>query len=194
MTKKPLLSRIRAHLTRFKHDGEGVAAVEFALIFPVMIALYLGSVEISGAFQTNKNVGKTSSMVGDLITQQDDITRNELQAIAEIGEALLFPYQETKPEITMTGIQIDNNAAATARVSWSQRYQNGSMSSPFATGQIVTIPSRLRIPGTFIIQSTTKLDYKPIVTWSTEGGGFINMNETFYLRPRLSDTVNCTNC
>ncbi|MGB7432830.1 MAG: TadE/TadG family type IV pilus assembly protein [Ahrensia sp.] len=194
MTNKTLFSRLRTPFKRFTRDAKGVAAVEFALIFPVMLALYLGSVEISGGLQTNKNVGKTASMVGDLITQQEDITRAELTAIAEIGEALLFPYQETSPTITMVGIQIDNNPTAAARVAWSGRYRNGAFSRPLPVGQIVNIPSRLRIPGTFIVQSRTDLDYKPIVTWTTPSGGLINMDETYYLRPRLSDTVDCTDC
>lgn len=194
MTDKTLFSRLRGQISRFKRDGEGVAAVEFALIFPVMLALYLGSVEISGALQANKNVGKTASMVGDLITQQETITRSELSAIAEIGEALMFPYQETTPTITMVGIQIDNDATAAARVAWSGRYRNGSFSRPLPAGQIINIPSRLRIPGTFIVQARTDLDYKPIVTWTTESGGLINMDETYYLRPRLSDAVDCTDC
>lgn len=194
MTNKTLFSRFGARCKRFTRDSKGVAAVEFALIFPVMLALYLGSVEISGALQANKNVGKTASMVGDLITQQETITRSELSAIAEIGEALLFPYQETSPTITMVGIQIDNDPTAVARAAWSGRYRNGAFSRPVPNGQIVNIPSRLRIPGTFLVQVRTDLDYKPIVTWTTESGGMINMDETYYLRPRLSDTVDCTDC
>lgn len=194
MTNKSIFSRLRGPLTRFKQDSKGVAAVEFALIFPIMLALYLGSVEISGAFQTNKNVGKTASTVGDLITQQDRITRSELTSIAEIGEALLFPYQETSPTITMVGIQIDNDPTAAARVAWSARFRNGALSRPLSAGQIINIPSRLRIPGTFIVQSRAELDYKPIVTWSTETGGVIDMEEIYYLRPRLSDAVICADC
>lgn len=194
MMTNTLFSRLRAPFKRLTRDSKGVAAVEFALIFPVMLALYLGSVEITGGVQTNKNVGKTAYMVGDLITQQETISRSDLSAIAQIGEALLFPYQETKPTITMVGIQIDNDPTAAARATWSGRYRDGTLSRPLSAGQIVNIPSRLRIPGTFLVQVRTDLDYKPIVTWTTESGGLINMDETYYLRPRLADAIVCTDC
>ena len=177
---------------RILADKRGVAAVEFALIFPIMIALYLGSVEISGALQANKSVGKIASSVGDLITQQEEVTTTDLRSIAEIGEAILFPYTMTRPTIEMVGIQLDGSAAG--RVAWARSYANGSLRAHLRANAIINVPARLRIPNTFIVKATAKLAYRPVVTWSTPDGGSINMEETYYLRPRISGTVDCTNC
>jgi Flp pilus assembly protein TadG len=40
----------------FTGDQKGVAAVEFALIFPVMMVLYLGSVELLQGISINRQV------------------------------------------------------------------------------------------------------------------------------------------
>lgn len=194
MAFSKLIQRFTIKFAHLKGDAKGVAAVEFALIFPVMLGLYLGSVEISGALQANKNVGKTASTVADLITQQDEISRSEIKAISEIGEALLFPYTETRPAITVVGIQVEDKPNPKAFVAWSKRYRNGSLSTPFAVGQEINIPARLKIRNSFLVRSTTALRYKPLVTWSTESDGLIRMNETYYLRPRLSAKIDCIDC
>jgi Flp pilus assembly protein TadG len=194
MTLSKIAQRLTTSAARLKGDAKGVAAVEFALIFPIMLALYLGSIEISGALQANKNIGKTASTVADLITQQDDITKAEFRAIAEIGEAMLFPYTETKPLVEVVGIRIDNSPTPKAIVEWSQRYNNGALSRPIPPGQEITIPANLLIPNTFLVRGSADLKYKPLVTWSTQSGGIMNMSETYYLRPRLSSTITCADC
>jgi len=179
---------------RFRRDGRGIAAVEFALVFPIMIGLYLGSVEISGALQANKNVGKIASTVSDLVTQQETVTKADIKAIAEIGEALMFPYTETKPTITLVGIRLEDAPNPRAYVAWSRRYKSGGTSQPLAPGTEIQIPARLRIQDSFLVRGTAELSYKPVVTWSSNGDGIFSLDETYYLRPRLSSEVTCSDC
>jgi len=44
---KPFRLRIPLRFSRFARDRRGVSAVEFALVAPLLVALYLGCVEIS---------------------------------------------------------------------------------------------------------------------------------------------------
>jgi Flp pilus assembly protein TadG len=187
-------SGAKKRAARFKRDAKGVAAVEFALVFPIMIALYLGSVEISGALQANKNVSKIASTVADLVTQQENVTKSEIKAIAEIGEAIMFPYTETAPEITLVGIRVEDKPNPRAIVAWSRRYMGGATSQPIAPGTEIEIPARLKIQDSFLVRGTADLSYKPVVTWSSKGEGVFSMDETYYLRPRLSAEVTCDDC
>jgi Flp pilus assembly protein TadG len=54
----------------FLGDRRGVAALEFALIAPTILLLYLGSIEVTMGLDVNKNLGRATSMVADLVTQQ----------------------------------------------------------------------------------------------------------------------------
>ena len=103
----------------------GVAALEFALIAPVMIALYMGSVEATAGLDLNKNLGRATSMVADLVTQQQTITKAEIKDIMDIGTATLLPYTRDTPQITITAIDI--SAASVATVAWSRRKVNLSL-------------------------------------------------------------------
>ncbi|MEM0898856.1 MAG: TadE/TadG family type IV pilus assembly protein [Pseudomonadota bacterium] len=189
-----LFSFSRVTQRRFVKNTSGVAAVEFALVFPILLILYLGSVEISGGLQTNKDVGKAASLVGDLVTQSPQLTTAELVGIADIAEATIFPYTTTTPVTTLVGIKIDTtNPKPKAKVEWSRRIANGAQTEPYAKGSPITIPDRLLLPDTFVVKSTVELKYKPIVTHNMKDTE-INMEETYYLRPRLTDEVQCTNC
>ena len=47
MASQACVSNLRDRLTRLAGDERGVSAVEFALLLPVMLTLYLGGVEVS---------------------------------------------------------------------------------------------------------------------------------------------------
>ena len=78
-------------------DRRGVAAVEFALIVPLLLSMYFVTMEVAQAIEANKKVGRVGNMVADLVTQQQKISKSELEAIMTIGEATLQPYNRSKP-------------------------------------------------------------------------------------------------
>ncbi len=60
-----LLQRIRG----FSRDTRGVAAVEFALILPLLLLLYIGSVEATLLYTTDRGVATIASTVADLVAR-----------------------------------------------------------------------------------------------------------------------------
>ncbi len=193
------LSRIRNQMRKLSGDSKGAAAVEFALIAPLLITLYLGTQEISLALNINKKVGRTSSAVGDLIAQEDtEIAVADLRDIMKVGAATMQPYAITKPELWVTGIQISTAGAAT--VAWSQKLvENTTYSVPYAAGSAVVVPAKLKINDTFLVKVETKLKYRPITSWTittnkSSGYAYFNMAEVYYLRPRNSNSLSCIGC
>jgi Flp pilus assembly protein TadG len=193
------LARLRSHVRRLAGDNKGAAAVEFALIAPLLITLYLGTQEISLALSINKKVGRTSSAVGDLIAQEDtDIAVADLKDIMKVGAATLQPYSITKPEVWVTGIQISATGAAT--VAFSQKLVNNTTYSvPYAKDSATTVPTKLKVNDSFLVKVETKLKYRPITSWSinsnkASGYAYIDMAEVYYLRPRNSNSLNCVGC
>ncbi len=193
------LARIRNQVKRLAGDSKGAAAVEFALIAPLLITLYLGTQEISLALSINKKVGRTSSAVGDLIAQADStIAVADLKDIMKVGAATLQPYSITKPEVWVTGIQISTAGAAT--VAWSQKLVNNTTYSiPYVVGSVATVPTKLKVNDTFLVKVETKLKYRPITSWTittnkSSGYAYFDMAEVYYLRPRNSNALTCTGC
>lgn len=189
-------------LGSFLRNRKGVAAIEFALIAPLLLTLYFVTLEVGQGMEVNKKVSRVGSMVSDLVGQQGrQVTTQDLDPIMAIGEAILLPYRRSRADIIITGIEIDRNSIA--RVKWSRKMENGNFSRDAPQGQITTVPDELKIPDTFLLRVTARLDYRPIISWTAEQrtsmgllGGFDNiaMAETYNLRPRMTAEMDCTNC
>jgi Flp pilus assembly protein TadG len=186
----------------FMRDRKGAAAVEFALIAPLLLTLYFVTMEVSQGIDTNKKVSRLGSMVADLVAQQPSITNTEdLDAIMRIGEAILQPYGRTRPAIEIAGIQLDKDGKAT--VAWSRKMVAGTVVASPGKGTPATGPAEVKIPETFLIRVSAQLGYLPVIAWNaTERagigllGGFdrIPMDEIWHVRPRMTNTITCADC
>lgn len=194
---------IWSRLAEFRRDNRGIAAIEFAFIAPILITLYFMTMEISQGIETNKKVGRIASMVGDLVTQQQIITKSELDAILDLGGSVIQPYSRSNPEIEITAIEITDESTPKVKVVWSRKLVAGTKSVGATAGSTTTVPEKLKIKGTFLIRVKSDLDYKPMIVWTAAqkselgiGGTFdaLAMDETYHLRPRMSPTITCSDC
>ncbi|MDX8444154.1 TadE/TadG family type IV pilus assembly protein [Mesorhizobium captivum] len=197
------ISAITAKALRFCRDRQGVAAIEFAFIVPVLLIMYFITMEASQAIETSKKVSRIGSMVADLVTQQTTVKKADLDAIMKIGTSTLQPYNRSTPTIIITGIQITDEASPRVRVAWSRKLVGTTYSADALKDSITTVPATLNIRNTFLVRVESDLGYKPIITWSADGSktlgltsafNNISMGETYYLRPRRGPTVPCSDC
>lgn len=200
--------RIRKRLRELAADTRGVAAVEFALVLPLLLSLYFVTIEVSRGIETNKKVGRVANTVADLVTQQRTTTSGELKAMMMIGKALLKPYGRSAPTINLTAIEITDEDAPKTKVAWRSKLDAlGSFEAVAPKNETTTVPKNLEIRGTFLIRVQADLGYKPVIAWtggdsSTGSGvlggmfqnGVMNMQELYYLRPRMSQTITCSDC
>ncbi|MFK0687227.1 TadE/TadG family type IV pilus assembly protein [Mesorhizobium sp. IMUNJ 23033] len=197
------ISAVWTRAMRFCADRRGVAAIEFAFIVPVLLVMYFVTMEASQAIETSKKVSRIGSMVADLVTQQNTITKADLDAIMQIGTSTLQPYNRSTPKIVITAIEVTSDAAPKVQVVWSRKLTDGTAAVDAVKGTTTTVPATLKVAGTFLIRVESDLAYEPVITWSADGqqrlgltSAFnkISMGETYYLRPRRSTTIPCGDC
>ena len=200
---KAMPARLCTAIGRLIKDRRGVAAVEFAFIAPVLLALYFLTMEVAQGIESNKKVSRVASMVADLVTQQPELKRSELESIMRIGNAIIYPYNRTIPTIEVTGIWISDENSPKPTVEWSRKVTNNVYGAGPAKNSPVTVPEKLKIRGTFLVQVSASLDYRPVLTWAAEektamglAAAFdrIAMKETYYLRPRMTTRIKCDDC
>jgi len=169
-------------LQRFRDDQRGVSAVEFAMLLPLMITLYLGAVEISQGVAIDRKVTLTTRTVADLASQVSSITNTDMTNLLNASAAVVTPYDSTKVKVTVSAIKIDANGAAT--ITWSDAL-NGAIAH--GVGASVTVPSALNVPNTTLIWSEVSYNYTPTIGYVITGS--LNLTDQIYMRPRLSDTI-----
>ena len=200
-------AQIRDRARQFARDRRGVAALEFALIVPLLLCLYFVTMEVAQAIETNKKVGRVGSLVADLVAQMPDIPKSELEGIMRIGEATLQPYNRSAVNITVTAIEVTDDATPKVQVVWSRKLIDGVFSAgPAKEAPITDLPPALKIKGSFLIRAESSLSYQPVLTWAAASAttksqlglaaifASIPMKETYYLRPRRSNTIPCADC
>jgi Flp pilus assembly protein TadG len=62
-------------------DRTGAIAVEFALILPIMIAVYLGTVEMSSGFAAYRQMSLVTSTAATLVAKQSSIQHRKCPII-----------------------------------------------------------------------------------------------------------------
>ncbi|MHA7774867.1 TadE/TadG family type IV pilus assembly protein [Roseibium sp. M-1] len=182
-------------LAAFRRDARAVAATEFALILPFMLLLLIGMAEVTGAMNEDRKVSRIANAVTDLVAQAQTVTTTELKAVMDLGEKIMAPYPATDLVTTIASISFDEDGDAS--VDWSY---DSKGSKPWAKGSKppVTIPDNVANPNTSIVLGKVSLDYTPpfagVFTDFFSRESEITLSDTYYLRPRLTDTVDCTNC
>jgi Flp pilus assembly protein TadG len=168
-------------ITAFARNRRGIAAVEFALLLPVMLTLYLGVVEITQAVAINRKVTLTTRTVADLASQISAINNAEMTNLLTATGSVIAPFDQSKLKVVVSAVTIDGNGIA--KIAWSDTL-NGTKR---AKDSIVTVPAALKLPNTTLIWSEVNYNYTPLIGHVVTGA--INLTDWIYMRPRLSDTV-----
>jgi Flp pilus assembly protein TadG len=176
-----LLSRLR----RFRSDRGGVAAVEFSLILPVMLTIYLGGIEVGDGFAIDTRVTLVARSVTDLATQYVTIDNQDMSNILGASAAIVAPYAAANTTVTVSEITTDSSGNGT--VTWSDSL-NGTARTG---GSKITLPTSLKIANISIIFGEVSYSYTPALGYVMTGT--ITLSDSFYMMPRLVNSVTRSN-
>ena len=210
--------RIMPILRLFFRARAAVAAVEFAVIVPVALLLYVGAAEVADGVMTSRKVSNVTRTLVDLASQQPTSSQSSstptppsavsaatLSALLSSSQTLLSPEPLGSLKMTLTAIDVRNTVlgiCCNATVRWSFT-QNGTLrpcnvaitaympGSPQTSSQI---PGQLLPAGTALPQplsyllSEVSYTYQPIM--STNILNFVPaMQRTEYMMPRTIGQV-----
>ena len=177
MMTAPLLRLAR----RFAKDSEGVSAVEFALLLPLMLTLYFGAVEVSQGVTIDRKVTLTTRTVADLVTQVSSLNTTDMNNVLEASTAVMAPFPTAVLKIVLSCVR--TNSSGVSKVGWSVT-KNGTARG---TNTTVTLPAALLVNETTLIWAEVSYAYKPTIGYVVTGT--LTLNDQMYMRPRISDTV-----
>ncbi len=169
-------------------DAHGVSAVEFALILPVMLTLYLGCNELGNGLTIARKVTHVTSTVSDLVTQsKDSITMADMQNIANAAGAIMTPYSAAALRIRVSEYYIDADKKVT--VVWSASRYPTTTEMPLPKDTVITnLPTVVKTPNTYLVTTEVHYAYTPTIGYVMTGT--FDLHDQFYLRPRLSKGIN----
>jgi Flp pilus assembly protein TadG len=178
---------MRNQLVRFWHGVEGLAAVEFAFVLPIILAMLLGLVELSHASGVRTQVINMASTASDLIAQEAASTGSDMDTAFAATKAILFPHDTKLAAITITSV-IDGGAGKSPVIAWSCSMQgpNAVTTTPFSKGANPSpaLPNGLLTAGSggSVIWSRVTYKYTSFLRYFLPGTK--TWTNDFYAKPR----------
>jgi Flp pilus assembly protein TadG len=171
------LLRLRRQIAALRSNNSGLAAVEFAMIIPLMAMMFIGTNEFSAGVAIDRKVTIMARTLSDLTSQNTDVTDDKFTNFFNAGKSVMTPYSATPVQGTITELYIDSKTLK-ARVQWSKGAE------AHTPGDIIEIPDALKIGGTYLIYSEVKYKYVPSVAWFINKTSGITLSDVTYTRPR----------
>lgn len=162
-----LTSGLGALFRKFVRRQNGVAAVEFALIVPVMLLVYLGCSEAAALLTADRKVQSVAGAVGDLVARSNKIiTEAQITDYFAAARNIMVPYDPNGLIQTVTAVAVSNSGKAT--VTWSVRYAGGKLSKSVpgrAVGSTFPLPKEMAdiAFGQTVITAESDYGYTPLL-------------------------------
>lgn len=170
-------------LIGFSRDERGVAAVEFALLAPIMILLYFGLAEVTMGVMAERRASHAAAVMADLVAQEAQISGTEITDIFNIGDQIMQPFPAAPLQVRLTSVTA--NAQGAPKVDWSR--SQGGLTTPHAGDTVSGMPAGLLAAGDSVIKADVTYTYTSPVALVVPQA--LTYTETFYLRPRRGSQV-----
>ncbi|PIR33564.1 MAG: hypothetical protein COV36_02425 [Alphaproteobacteria bacterium CG11_big_fil_rev_8_21_14_0_20_44_7] len=125
------------NLSRFKSDNSGMMAVEFALLLPVLLILFLGGFEVTRYVLLQQKISKTTSSMSDLISRLPSVSEAEISNSFNAVQHLMEPYFQNS-DIKVIISSVFNNGGD-VEIYW-QRCGGGTLSAASQIGDVGDVP------------------------------------------------------
>ena len=99
------LKSFQNKIISFVRNSKAVAAVEFALIAPILLILFIGTVEISLLVAVDRKISRASSSIADLVAQFKVHSDDEIRAILGVTERIMYPYWDRIPCVVISVVE-----------------------------------------------------------------------------------------
>jgi Flp pilus assembly protein TadG len=166
-----------------------MAATEFALILPVALIMFTGSLIYGTASEVNRKVTLTARDVTDLVTQYTSISTADMATLINSAAQVMYPFPTANTKVVISDVTVLANGTGT--IEWSVALSGsglpvGPVPNPLPAN-IQAIPAIAGLAQINVIWGHVAYVYTPTIGYQVTGP--ITLSDDIYLSPRLSADV-----
>jgi Flp pilus assembly protein TadG len=182
--------KLLSSLRTFIRANDGLAAIEMAFVFPFMLLLYLGLLDLTGLISHSRKVTSIASAVADLVAQNRiAVLKTDMNDYFKIASLIMKPESDSEVRIR---VHVYRKVLNAPTLMWT--VENGK--GPTCTGTVDTsdmLP--LMTADNDLIVTQTCATFKPY-TGEFLGELLIGtltpqVEQTVTIRPRSSPSLTC---
>ena len=170
---------LKGAIRNYKVSEVGSAAMEAALVLPILVFLLLGTLDLGYAIMSNQKTIKSSQVVADLVTRYITVTDGDVNEAIEAGRLSLQPYSTTSLGFDVISFRFLNDG--TPEIVWRETVNMAPLSNPENNVEAIAEPGR------GVVMVVSQYRYEPIIINSVVDS--IDMQEIAFARGRRSEIV-----
>ena len=194
MKVPPLFARLSAKLASLREGKDGMAAVEFAMVLPIMVSMYLGCCEISLGFSASKKVDSVARALSDLTAQASvPVTLAQMTDTVAAATGVMQPFDGSATKLTITSFIMPTPASGPVKAYTDWSYVRGGTAVPCGD-QTTLVPAGFLSAGKSVIKADVIYTYYPLLSgpFRTIGSGSttsLNLTSSIWMQPRVLTRV-----
>lgn len=186
-----MLIALRTAIRRWRRlvaDTRAVAAVEFALVMPIMLSLYLGALEVSSLIAADRRVTVVAGTIGDLVARAnksiDVATINDYFAASAM---IMSPLSTAALKQVVTQVSVDANG--NAKVVWSRAHGTGATAYRKDDSYALDKTSQINLiaRGGYVVIAEVSYTYTPLLGLFFHNA--FTLDSTNYYLPRFGTQI-----
>lgn len=175
-----------------RRDDSGVAAIEFAMIVPMLLLMLFGITDVANYFAVDRKVSQIAQAVSDLTSRYTSVQESDVTNFFAIAGAMVTPYDKNVLKAMIHQVYLDPNTK-TAKVVWS-RATSGT--TPLAKNTVYPVPAGLVgkdssgnwLANQYLIVGEVNYKYVPTIGWVLSKAG-VTASEIAFTKPRQMTCV-----
>jgi len=174
---------MRRWWSALRGDARGSMLVEFAVVLPVLFAMYVGSYVLLDEFTAGRKVTITTRTITDLATRYGVITTGQAQTVLAASAQVLVPYAGDNAQARMSQLLV--TGPTTGRVMWSvvpTAQASGTTMPALASCATVTLPAGMAAVNTYLVMGEVNITYHPVVALGASTD--MVLRDRSYMSPR----------
>jgi len=164
---------------RFLKEERAVAAAEFALIFPLLMTLLMGTFDLGYGILAAQKTIRASQTTADLIARHRSVSTTEINEAVTAGMVALNPFDTSTYGVDIASVSFDENSNPV--VLWRETRNMSANNAALESLQGIADE------GEGMVVVTVQYIYEP--TFVTAVVKDIPLQEVSYVRGRLTPTV-----
>lgn len=167
------MSRFSSVIRAWARAQRGVIAIEFALILPILVLMFIGVVEVSRLMLISAKLDKLANAMADFATQGTTLSHADMDVFAQAASQIMEPYPFTG-SIVFSSIATNSSGetsfcgGAVNCMTWQYIPTTGQVSRLGGPGAAATLPTNYTVAaGQNLIVAEVFYNYSPILLAST---------------------------
>jgi hypothetical protein len=184
-------------LKHIMKNEQGIAALEFALAAPILIALLMGSIDTMHLLLSQQKVEKVAYTMADLVSQNDQVTSADMNDYFMAPNEIMRPLTFGEDGLVIISSVYRTTGEAISRVRWRSSGAGTLVrdSKVGVVGQEATLPGGLTLKEKEnVIVAEVFYHFNPIVVpASVTGDPSSDIYKTAVFKPRLGALLTAPN-